>query len=162
VANELFLGENGCAFGCLGYGDCVDSCDFNAMKMDGETRLPVIFDDHCVSCGACVKACPRDLIIIWPKGKRNRRVWVACQNREKGAVAVKNCKSACIACNKCVKTCQEIVTAITMENNLATIHQDKCIRCGKCIPVCPTGAIMATFPYPVKTGKKNKQKGDEQ
>lgn len=146
IANKLFSGENGCPYGCLGLGDCVAACDFDAIHIDQTTGLPVVDKEKCVSCGACVKACPRNIIEIRPVGKRERRVWVSCMNREKGGVAMKNCKAACIGCMKCVKECP--VDAITVKNFLSYIDMDKCIACGKCVSVCPTGAIAATFTPP--------------
>ncbi len=148
VAHALFAGENGCAYGCLGLGDCVSACKFDALAIDAKTGLPVTDAAKCVSCGACVKACPRRIIEIRPRGRKDRRVWVSCMNREKGAVARKNCAVACIACGKCAKTCPEKVQAITVDNNLAYIDYKKCIACGMCVTVCPTGAILATFPPP--------------
>lgn len=137
-AHSLSSGESGCPNGCLGCGDCVESCDFNAIYMDKETGLPVV-KDNCVACGACVKACPRDIIEIRPKGKKDRRIFVSCVNTEKGGPAKKNCKVACIGCGKCVKICP--FEAITLENNLAYIDPVKCKLCRKCVSECPTGAI---------------------
>ncbi len=153
VAHALFSGENGCAYGCLGLGDCVDACEYDAIYMDEETGLPVVIPDKCTSCGACVRACPRDIIEIRKRGRKDRRVWVACMNEEKGGVAMKNCKAACIGCGKCYRECPDKVRAITIENNLAFIDTNKCIACGKCIPVCPTKAILATF-EPIKPKPK--------
>jgi Na+-translocating ferredoxin:NAD+ oxidoreductase RNF subunit RnfB len=137
-AHNLFSGEGGCQHGCLGLGDCVKSCDFDAIHMDPETGLPVV-NDKCVACGACVKACPRDIIELRPKGKKDRRIYVCCVNKEKGGPAKKNCSVACIGCGKCVKVCP--FDAITLENNLAYIDPVKCKLCRKCVPECPTGAI---------------------
>ena len=137
-AHSLFAGEAGCPNGCLGYGDCVVSCDFEAMEMDNNLGLPLV-KDNCVSCGACVKACPRGIIEIRKRGKKDRRIFVSCINKEKGGVARKNCTVACIGCGKCVKECN--FDAITLENNLAYIDFNKCTLCRKCPPVCPTGAI---------------------
>ncbi len=145
-AHNLFSGEGGCAFGCLGLGDCVKSCDFDAIHMDPETGLPVV-NDKCVACGACVDACPRDIIELRPKGKKDRRIFVSCVNKEKGGPAKKNCDVACIGCGKCVKICP--FDAITMENNLAYIDPIKCRLCRKCVPECPTDAIHElNFPIP--------------
>ena len=70
-------------------------------------------------------------------------MWVACSNRDKGAVARKVCVAACIACGKCSRECP--FEAIDVSGNLAYIDAAKCKTCGKCIGVCPTGAISATF-----------------
>ena len=137
-AHNLFSGEGGCPFGCLGLGDCVKSCDFDAIHMNPETGLPVV-NDKCIACGACVKACPRDIIELRPKGKKDRRIFVSCINKEKGGPAKKNCDVACIGCGKCFKVCK--FDAITMENNLAYIDPLKCKLCRKCEPECPTNAI---------------------
>lgn len=137
-AHNLFAGESGCPYGCLGLGDCVASCTFDAIHMDLFTGLPVV-DEKCVACGACVKACPRKIIELRPKGKKERRIYVCCINEEKGGPARKNCSVACIGCGKCLDVCT--FDAITLENNLAYIDFVKCKLCRKCVEVCPTDAI---------------------
>jgi Na+-translocating ferredoxin:NAD+ oxidoreductase RNF subunit RnfB len=137
-AHNLYSGTSGCQYGCLGLGDCVESCAFDAIYMDPETGLPVV-NDKCVACGACVKACPRGIIELRNKGKKDRRIYVCCINEEKGGPARKNCSVACIGCGKCVQVCP--FEAITLENNLAYIDYIKCRLCRKCEPVCPTAAI---------------------
>ena len=136
--HNLYAGMNGCAFGCLGLGDCVVACKFDSIFIDAETGLPVV-NDKCIACGACVKACPRNIIELRAKGKKDRRIYVCCVNKEKGGPARKNCSVACIGCGKCVEVCT--FDAITMENNLAYIDFGKCKLCRKCAPVCPTEAI---------------------
>jgi Na+-translocating ferredoxin:NAD+ oxidoreductase RNF subunit RnfB len=137
-AHNLYAGTSGCAYGCLGLGDCVTACIFDAIHMDSETGLPVV-NDKCTACGACVKACPRNIIEIREKGKKDRRIYVCCVNKEKGGPAKKNCSVACIGCGKCVEACA--FEAITLVNNLAYIDFEKCKLCRKCAPVCPTDAI---------------------
>lgn len=44
----------------------------------------------------------------------------------------------CQDCYKCIRECP--VKAIRMENNQASIIEDRCIYCGHCTQVCPTGA----------------------
>lgn len=139
-AHNLFSGESGCPHSCLGLGDCVISCTFDAIFIDQKTGLPVVSEEKCVACGACVKACPRSIIELRLKGKKSKRIYVQCVNREKGAVSRKNCSVACIGCGKCVKICPH--DAITMENNLAYIDAVKCKLCRKCVPECPTNAII--------------------
>jgi Na+-translocating ferredoxin:NAD+ oxidoreductase subunit B len=144
-ASTLFSGESGCQFGCLGCGDCVSVCKFDAIKMDPVTKLPLVDEVNCVGCGACVKACPRTLLEIRNKGKKNKRIYVACSNQDKGAFAKKNCAVACIGCSKCVKVCA--FDAITVNNNLAYIDDTKCKLCRKCVSECPTNAIIeVNFP----------------
>jgi Na+-translocating ferredoxin:NAD+ oxidoreductase subunit B len=138
-AHNLFAGTSGCAYGCLGLGDCVLSCKFDAMYMEPETGLPSV-KDNCVACGACVKACPRGIIELRSKGKKDRRIYVSCINKEKGGPARKNCSVACIGCGKCAEVCQ--FDAITIKDNLAYIDFEKCKLCRKCAPVCPTNAIL--------------------
>ncbi len=138
--NTLYTGDNACPYGCLGCGDCVGSCQFDAMYIDKKTGLPVVVEDKCVSCGACVKACPRNIIELRNKGKKNKRIFVSCINKEKGAVSRKNCNVSCIGCGKCVKECK--FEAISMENNLAYINANKCTLCRKCVAVCPQNSIL--------------------
>lgn len=146
-ANTLFAGESACAYGCLGCGDCVRACPFDSIHLDPQTGLPVIDENRCVGCGACTKACPRGILELRDRGKNNRRLYVACSNREKGAVARKNCAVACIGCGKCAKICP--FDAITVQENLAYIDFTKCKTCRKCLNECPTGAIHAVN-FPIK------------
>jgi len=153
IANSLYVGDTGCTYGCLGLGECVDACKFNAMYMDPVTGLPVIIEDKCIACGACVKACPKKIIEMRNKGKKDRRIFVSCVNKDKGATAKKACSVACIGCGKCVKACA--YDAITMENNLAYIDYNKCKLCRKCAPECPTNAIHElNFPISKKTNSE--------
>jgi H+/Na+-translocating ferredoxin:NAD+ oxidoreductase subunit B len=150
MAHSLYLGETDCSYGCLGYSDCVRACSFGAMYMNPETGLPVIIDDRCTSCGACVKACPRNLIELRKKAKKDRKLYVACSNCDKGGPARRACKVACIACNKCFNVCE--FGAITIENNLAYIDAFKCTFCRKCVTECPTGSILE-FNFPPRKPK---------
>ena len=144
-ANSVYAGESGCVFGCLGLGSCVNACQFDALSIDPETGLPKVDEEKCTACGACTKACPRGIIELRNKGLKNRRVYVACRNKEKGAVARKACTAACIGCGKCEKTCP--FGAVKVENNLAYIDFNLCKMCRKCVVECPTGAIHAVnFP----------------
>lgn len=140
IANNLYTGETDCSYGCLGHGDCVRACTFDAIHINTGTGLPEIIDDKCVACGACVKACPRKLIELRKKAKKDRKIYVACSNCDKGGPARRACKVACIACGKCVKVCA--FDAISIENNLAYIDAKKCTFCRKCVAECPTGSIV--------------------
>ena len=140
VAHNLYSGDTGCQYGCLGLGDCVEACNFEAIFMDDKTLLPYVIDDACTACGACVEACPRDIIELRKKNKKDRKIFVSCVNTEKGGVAKKSCDVACIGCKACFKVCPH--DAITVENFLAYIDPVKCKLCRKCVVVCPTNSIL--------------------
>lgn len=145
-------GETGCGYGCLGCGDCVDACQFDAIHINPATGLPEVDEDKCTACGACVKACPRNIIELRNKGVKGRRVFVSCVNKDKGGVARKACAAACIGCGKCEQACP--FGAITIENNLSYIDFNKCRLCRKCVAVCPTQAIHAVnFPAPKRVSE---------
>ena len=140
VASSLYAGDTGCSFGCLGLGDCVAKCEFDALHINPATGLPEVDEEKCTACGACVKACPKMIIELRKKAPKGRKIYVSCVNKAKGAVARKACKVACIGCSKCAKVCAH--DAITVENNLAYIDSMKCKMCRKCVVECPTGAIV--------------------
>lgn len=153
VVSSLYVGETGCAYGCLGYGDCVAACVFDAIRINPETGIAEVDADKCTACGACVKACPKGVIELRKKWPKNRAIYVSCVSRDKGPVVMKACKAGCIGCGKCAKVCE--FGAITIENNLAYIDPFKCRLCRKCVNECPTGAIklVGLAPLPKKTAE---------
>ena len=140
IAASFYVGESACAYGCLGYGDCVEACAFDAIKVNPETGIAEVDPDKCTACGACVKACPKKIIELRKKWPKNRAVYVACASKDKGAVTMKACKAGCIGCGKCAKVCA--FDAITVEKGLAYIDSQKCKLWRKCVNECPTGAIV--------------------
>lgn len=152
----LYGGDTGCQYGCLSHGDCVQVCNFNALYMDPITGLPVVSDENCTACGACVKECPKGLFELRKRAKKDRKIYVACKNEDKGGIAKKSCSVACIGCSKCFKVCP--FEAITMNNNLAYIDSDKCRLCRKCVTECPTNSIIEVgFPPKKQKLEENKK-----
>lgn len=139
---NMSAGDYVCATSCLGCGDCVEACNFDAISIPAGSSTPIVNADRCTGCGMCAVACPRRVIDIRPKGENLVRVWVACGNCQKGGIARKECTVACIGCGLCAKNCP--VQAITVSNNLASIDPAVCIACGKCVAVCPTHAIKTS------------------
>lgn len=150
VMSALYAGDTDCRYGCLGEGDCEDACQFDAIHIDPKRGVPEVDVDKCTACGACVRSCPKGIIELRPKGPKNRKVYVSCMNRDKGAVTRKACIVGCIGCGKCAKVCP--FGAITVENNLAYIDFTKCKLCRKCYDECPTKAIWAVN-FPIRLPK---------
>lgn len=144
LAAQIATARSECPYGCMRLGDCVKACKFGALSINKETGLPQVDENKCVACGACVEVCPKKLFELRPKGKDGARVYVACRNEQKGAVARKNCKVACIGCMKCTK----INSKIKVENNLSYIPSNiDAKKYGQALAeTCPTGAIIYTGP----------------
>jgi len=141
VANTTSRGETACAYGCLGCGDCVGACQFDAIKMDPDKGL-VVDPAKCTACGACAKACPRGIIEIRAvSGDNCDAYYVQCVNKEKGAKAMKACDDSCIACKKCENVCGS--DAIHVVNDVAYINPEACTLCGQCFDACPRGSIVS-------------------
>ena len=127
-------GPLACKFGCLGFGNCVAACQYDALKIvDGVAKVD---QEKCVGCMACAAECPRSLIVPMEYGKD---VIIACASNAKGAVTTRACSAGCIGCGLCVKICPQ--GAIKVDGNLATIDYDKCVSCGLCATVCPKHLI---------------------
>ena len=130
------LNVTDCTWGCLGFGSCAEVCPEQAISV--RNGVAVVNQSRCVSCGLCVKTCPRGLISLIPVSKTVR---VQCSNRDKGPVVRKVCAAGCIGCGLCVKQCES--EAIEFDGTLARINPDKCTGCGKCAAKCPAKVILA-------------------
>ena len=137
AAAKLFYGGDGaCSSGCLGYGDCAKVCPSGAIY--NNNGVACVDPAKCTGCGMCTKACPNFVIRLVPA---DAKTVVACSSKDKGAVAVKACKTSCIGCKKCENTCP--AGAIKVEDNFAKIDYTKCVGCNACAEVCPRHAIKS-------------------
>lgn len=128
-------GEKACSYGCLGYGNCVKACPFDAICIvDG---IAVVNPVLCRACGRCIDACPRGLIEFVPYDAAHL---VQCNSKDRGPAVMKVCSVGCIGCRICEKNCPE--NAICVVDNLAHIDQDKCTGCGICAEKCPKKIII--------------------
>ena len=135
-AAMLFGGKSNklCTFACIGLGNCVKVCQFDAMHIvDGVAKVD---RSKCVGCGACAEACPKSIIKLIPE---SQKVMPACGNKDKGAVVMKICDYGCIGCMKCQRECP--ADAIVVKDNLAVVDPEKCVKCGHCAEICPRHII---------------------
>jgi len=136
------VGGNGplaCKFGCLGFGNCVKACQYDAIQVvNGVAKVD---PEKCTGCMACAAACPRNVIT---SVEYDKPVYIPCNSTAKGAVTIRGCSNGCIGCGLCKKICPE--EAITIEKNLAVIDYSKCTACGLCATVCPKKLIDAPAP----------------
>ena len=145
-ATKVAAGPLECNFGCLGFGSCVEACQFGAMSI-GPNGAAVVDPDKCTACMACANACPRKLIVSVPASKK---VHVACANQDKGKAAMSVCANSCIGCGLCQKECKK--DAIHVVNGVAVIDYEKCVGCKLCTKVCPRDAIL-----PVATAEEKEK-----
>lgn len=113
AAANLVAGVQGCTFGCLGFGDCVFACKYDAIHI--VERLATVDYTKCIGCGACVKACPRSIIAM-ADFNENKIPSVLCSNKDKGKDVTSVCNKGCIACKACVKVGDGL---FAMEKDLA-------------------------------------------
>ena len=135
AANLYNAGPKMCFYNCIGYGDCVTSCNFDAIEIS-EKGLPVVNDDTCTGCGACEEVCPKSIIEMLP---RDSKVYVGCVSHDIGRDVKKSCTIGCIGCKLCEKFCPH--DAVHVVDNIAVVDQEKCVSCGICVIKCPTKVI---------------------
>jgi NADPH-dependent glutamate synthase beta subunit-like oxidoreductase len=67
--SAIYGGKRLCRVGCIGLGDCIRSCQFNAIHM-GPDGYPVVDEFKCVGCGACEKVCPKSILTVRTMSQR--------------------------------------------------------------------------------------------
>ncbi|MFH1836524.1 MAG: RnfABCDGE type electron transport complex subunit B [Candidatus Omnitrophota bacterium] len=142
AAKLIFGGGMECQYGCMGFGDCVEVCSFDALIM--VKGLPRVDIKKCTGCAKCVKACPRNIIEMAEK-KNEKLFYVACSSHDNALRVRKICGVGCIACGICEKLSSE--KFFVMKENLsrrdAAKHnkKDKQEEIEKIAGKCPTKVI---------------------
>jgi len=135
---NVINGLQGCTYGCMGFGDCETSCDFDAIHIiDG---LAVVDYEKCVGCGACEKACPRHIIAMVPF-KSEKMLVITCSNTDMGKEVKAVCEVGCIGCKACERASDG---ALKIHNNLPQIDYDSYD------PATMDAAIMGMKKCPMK------------
>lgn len=138
-ANQV-AGIQGCTYGCIGFGDCVRACKYDAVHV--ENGLAVIDYFKCIGCGACARVCPRGIIVIAPFNEE-RIPKVACSNKDTGKESKEVCEKSCIGCRACTK----LSDIFTVEENLSRANYSaynfsKYEDALKAMEKCPTKCIQ--------------------
>ncbi len=128
-------GSKSCRYGCTGFGDCVNVCEFDAIHI--VKGIAKVDEDKCKDCKKCIEACPKGMIIEVPAERVSH---IGCVNPDRGKPVMDNCGVGCISCQKCVRTCEN--GAITMVGGFPVIDYSKCDDCGKCKEGCPRKCIV--------------------
>ncbi|MBU4343381.1 MAG: RnfABCDGE type electron transport complex subunit B [Candidatus Omnitrophica bacterium] len=138
AATLIAGGQKLCNFGCLGFGDCVKACPFDAIHM-GEDGVPIVDPGKCTSCGKCIEACPKKILSL---ENNIDKYYIKCLSKDK-TVFVKNaCKVGCIGCKICEKLSNG---AFVVEENLSRLDYSKVdgeAMLKLCAENCPTKCIV--------------------
>lgn len=147
AANLVLGGPDACKYSCLGFGDCVRACPFDAMWIEG--GLVRIAPDKCTSCGTCIRTCPNSILELIP---RRARVMVFCSTQDKGKAVKDVCEAGCVNCGACIKKCP--AKCISTENGRIAIDHAACLAYGPdcdeaCVKACPRDILRCLQPETV-------------
>jgi electron transport complex protein RnfB len=156
AASLVFGGPKACKNGCLGLGDCVRACPFDALYL-GEDGIAVVDNEKCTGCGVCVPICPKSLLELYP---RSRRIELSCVAREKQKAVRATCMVGCTICRRCVKECP--ADAISWDGTTIKIDHDVCEAYGPscnevCVDICPSTILHRVGQKPEPEKKKDAQ-----
>jgi len=137
AAALIFGGPRACKNGCLGLGDCVRACPFDALVI-APSGIAQVNVDKCTGCAVCVAVCPKDLFKLYP---RTRRIELSCKAVDKASIVRSTCMVGCTTCRKCVAKCP--AGAIEWNGRTILIDHEKCIAYGPscneaCTEICPS------------------------
>ncbi|MBO4404010.1 MAG: 4Fe-4S binding protein, partial [Treponema sp.] len=131
-------GIKSCAFGCTGFGDCVQACTFGALSM-GENGLPSVDEKKCTGCGKCVRSCPKHLFVLIDEDTKGSIARCSCMSENKAQIR-KDCTAGCFKCGLCAKKCPE--GCIDVSGGIPQIDYSKCTSCGECVAACPDKVLI--------------------
>jgi len=118
AAANMISGVQGCTYGCLGFSDCVDACEYDAVHI--VQGVAVVDYEQCTGCGACARICPRHIITMVPF-KTDTMLVVTCSNKDTSKDVSAVCKVGCIGCSACAR----LSDLIQIEDGLAGIDYDR-------------------------------------
>ena len=96
AAAALHGGPKACVFSCIGLGDCVKACKFDAIHV--VNNVAVIDYTKCRNCTMCAKACPKNAIEPIPTPEEKEKFKAAQKAMaEKKAAAAKAAAEAAAA-----------------------------------------------------------------
>ncbi|MBN1541345.1 4Fe-4S binding protein [candidate division KSB1 bacterium] len=145
-----------CEHTCSGCGECLPSCDQNAIILPEPSRY-WIEPESCSRCGLCLPTCHDDAIhipLVYYDILSNACVgcgdcYSACQQEGKAISWERESYSVRGRCHpsRCGQPCLSVCSdqALKLVNGRMVVIDDRCTRCGKCVSVCPYGVI-----YPAK------------
>ncbi len=161
AAANLVAAVQGCAYGCLGYGDCTVACPYGAISV--ENGLAAVDRDKCLGCNNCVAVCPRGVISMVPFGSE-RTLAVTCSNHDFGPDVKQVCQTGCIGC----KACAKVSNAVAMNGNLPIIdyasletHGDLEAVVAKC-PMNALAVIGAALNIPSSFGGPTRRRRSQE
>lgn len=126
-------GTKKCAFGCIGFGDCVKVCPFEALSLS-DNGIPIVDYKKCVGCGKCVNECPKKLFKLIPSSTKGSIA--ECSNHSDNKPQIrKDCSVGCFKCGICSKKCP--TQCIDISSGIPVIDYSKCTNCGECVTACP-------------------------
>ena len=139
AANLVFGAGMECQYGCMGLGDCVSVCPFDAISI--QDSLAVVDINKCTGCGKCVEACPRGIIDLQDR-KYDKLFYVACSSHDDLIRVRKICAVGCIGCGICEKLSPEKYFKINEKLSYPDYSkQDKIDEVQKLKDKCPTKVI---------------------
>lgn len=144
AATLLMGGSDVCSWSCLGFGDCVEVCPFDAMTLDN--GLVHVSPTKCTGCGACIKACPRNSLELIPV---RARIAVYCATKDRLRAVMEICEVGCINCGKCIKSCP--AKAISSVDERIEVNHKQCLSYGPecnevCVKTCSRHILRITCP----------------